>query len=236
MKKIEIDWFTVGIIAFIALIITLPIFASIKQQNDTYKELLSNIDAKKWIEAKENITQLGDYKNTSELSKKVFYHYYKDSADKKIKNKDYHQALSDYKTALNNNSEDKNLELKIKEVEQICKKLDEEEKRKQEIARKKAEQERLREERNKPNVNNLIIISQGFGYSQYGEKAVVGKIKNNNSKEVFARADIDLLDSYGNIVGDTYTYDRIPAYGIWNFEAPTFGAYASKMRIHLSID
>lgn len=89
---------------------------------------------------------------------------------------------------------------------------------------------------NKPSLDKIVLISKGFGYTQYGEAGVVGKIKNNNDKALYIRADIDLLDSYGNKIGDTYTYQEVQPYSIWNFEAPTFGVLASDMKIYLSID
>ena len=87
-----------------------------------------------------------------------------------------------------------------------------------------------------PSLNKITVISKGFGYTQYGEAGVVGKIKNNNSQALYIRADIDLLDSYGNVIGDTYTYQQVEPNSIWNFEAPTFGINASDFNIHLSID
>lgn len=147
MKKIEIDWTIVGTIAFLLLILAIPIFASIKEKSDTYKALLSNIENKEWIEAKSNLDSLGDYKNTLELSPEVNYQYYLKNANEQYNKKEYHQALNEYKNALTYKSGDKNLEIKIKEVEQICKKLDEEKRRKEELERKKAEQERLKAER-----------------------------------------------------------------------------------------
>ncbi len=241
MKKIEIDWMIVGTIAFLLLIFALPIGSSIKERSDTYKTLLSNIENKQWIEAKANLDSLGEYKNTLELSPEVNYHYYLKNADEKYKAKEYHQALNEYKNAFKYKSSDKNLENKIKEVEQICKKLDEEKRKKEELERKKAEQERLKAEREEKlktqrMLNNVVILSQGFGYTQFGEKAVVGRIKNNNPFSVQVRADIDLKDSRGNIVGTTYTYDRVSPYSVWHFEAPTFGVYANHTFINLTIE
>ena len=89
---------------------------------------------------------------------------------------------------------------------------------------------------NKPSLDKIVLISKGFGYTQYGEAGVVGKIKNNNDKALYIRADIDLVYSYGNKIGDTYTYQEVQPYSIWNFEAPTFGVLASDMKIYLSID
>ncbi len=87
-----------------------------------------------------------------------------------------------------------------------------------------------------PSLSKVSLISKGFGYTQFGEPAVVGQVKNNNNQAVYIRADIDLLDSYGNIVGDTYTYQNVQPHSVWNFEAPTFGITASNMDVHLSID
>lgn len=116
----------------------------------------------------------------------------------------------------------------------------EKEKAEKELARQQAikeEQERKKAELEKKKMlDKIVILSQYFGYSQYGEKAVVGKIKNNNSFAVQVRADIDLKDSYGNIVGSTYTYDKVAPYSIWNFEAPTFGIRADHTHINLTID
>ena len=85
-------------------------------------------------------------------------------------------------------------------------------------------------------LNNVVIIRQGFGYTQYGEKAVVGKIKNKNSFSVQVRVDIDLKDSRGNVVGTTYTYDNIAPNSVWNFEAPTFNIPTSSTDINLTVD
>lgn len=89
---------------------------------------------------------------------------------------------------------------------------------------------------NRPSLSKVSLISKGFGYTQFGEPAVVGQVKNNNNQAVYIRADIDLLDSYGNIVGDTYTYQNVQPHSVWNFEASTFGITASNMDVHLSID
>lgn len=106
--------------------------------------------------------------------------------------------------------------------------------KKEEIIKQQEEelqqQQRKIEERNK----KVKILSKKFGYSQYGEKAVVGQIKNGSNEDLWIRADIKLYDG-DEFAGDTYTYEYVDGGSIWNFEAPTFGVRANTIKIDLSI-
>lgn len=115
---------------------------------------------------------------------------------------------------------------------ELIKKQKEEEKRLEQERIKKAAEERQRkiEERNK----KVRILSKRFGYTKYGERAVVGQIKNGNKQALWIRADIKLYDD-NYLSGDTYTYEYVEGGRIWNFEAPTFGAKANVIEIDLSI-
>lgn len=115
---------------------------------------------------------------------------------------------------------------------ELIKKQEEEEKRlEQERIKKEQEAKRKKiEERNK----KVRILSKRFGYTKYGERAVVGQIKNANKQGLWIRADINLYDD-DYLAGDTYTYEYVEGGRIWNFEAPTFGARANIIEINLSI-
>ncbi len=232
-------------VIFIFLICCIPIISRICQDNNLYKTMIVDVENKNWLDAKVKLDTLNSHgvSDCSKYEKTIYYNYYIIQGDMYYKKNELHDALKEYKYALTFNVSDKILEEKIKKLEKECKRLDEIEYKKAEQERIKAEQEREKErkrqeeiEANKPSINKLVILSKGFGYSEYGEASVIGKIKNNNKQAVWARADIDLLDSQGNITGNTYTYQQVGAGEIWNFTAPTFGTYATNMKINLSIE
>lgn len=221
--------------------IGVPAIKGLMYKNDLYNEIITDVDNKNWQSAKSKLDELGDYKNISEYSSNINYQYYLSQADEQYKNKDYKSALSNYENAQKYNSDDKNLQVKITNSQKELKKQEEEIRKANELKKKQAEQAKLKAEREEKlktqrMLNNVVILSQRFGYTQYGEEGVVGKIKNNNAFTVQVRADIDLKDSRGNIVGTTYTYDRIAPNSVWNFEAPTFGVSAHHTYLNLTIE
>lgn len=206
-----------------------------------YKGALHNIKNEQWSSAKSKLEKLGNYKDCKILLPDVNYNYYLQTGNEKFNSKNYSNALSNYEQAKLYKNTDETLTIKIQKTKDLLAKQEAEQRKAQEIAKKKAEQAKRQAEQAKKAkiqkmLNNVVILSQYFGYSQYGEKAVIGKIKNNNSFPVQVRADIDLKDYNGNIIGTTYTYDRIEPYSVWNFEAPTFGVSANHTFIHLTID
>lgn len=234
----------IGLI-LIMLVVVIVIVLSIISKNNQYNEMLVNIENKQWEQAKEKLDVMGSWKDAEKYVSEINYNYYLTVADEQLNNQNLENALDLYKKAKEYNNNDKNLDDKIKVVQNKIDQINKEKERLAEIERKKAEQERIKAEQErirleklKPSVNKLQVIYKKFGYTKYGECGVVGQIKNNNPKEVFVRADIDLLDYEGDVVGDTYTYDKIPAYGTWNFEAPIFSdtVGAEQIRINLSIE
>ena len=237
------------IFGFITLIIGGTIILGIANNNKIYNAMKNDIANGRWINAKAKLETLGNYKDSQNFSDEIYYNYYILIGDNLNQEKQYQGALSNYKKAYQLNSKDENLVQKIEKMEKILQKLKEEEekakklklqqeelKRKQEeVARLKAEkEEKLKIQRM---LDNVVILSQYFGYTQYGEYGVVGKIKNNNSFLVQVRADIDLKDYNGNVIDTTYTYDRIAPHSIWNFEAPIFGNVTpNHSYIHLTIE
>ena len=224
------------IIAIALFIFSFPIYINSQNNKKAYEELLANIENKDWVSAKDKISVLENYKNTKELSYNVNYNYYIEIADSLYADKNFQEALNNYEKAIIYKTPDIDIENKINEVKAIIEKQQEIERIEQEKKELEEKKRQAEIEANKPSVDKLVILSKGFGYSQYVEASVKGKIKNNNKQTLFIRADIDLLDSQGNITGTTYTYEKIGAGKIWNFIAPTFGAYATDMDIHLSID
>lgn len=218
------------ILLFFAFLIGMCVFSSIQSAKNLYASLQNDIDNNLWSSAKEKVEQLGDYKDCSSLTPNIYYHYYLQVGDEQYANKNFDNALENYKKAKQYKSSEKDVDKKIKNAEVQIEK-----------ERIRVEQERIkaeREERLKTQrmLDNVVILNQRFGYTQYGEKAVVGKIKNKNSFSVQVRADIDLKDSRGNVIGTTYTYDKIAPNSVWNFEAPTFNVNASNMYLNLTID
>ena len=208
---------------------------------DTYRGALQDIKNEQWSSAKSKLEELGNYRDCETLLPDVNYNYYLQTGNENFNNKNYSGALSNYEQAKLYKNTDETLTVKIQKTKDLLAKQEAEQRKAQEIAKKKAEQAKRQAElakkaKTQKMLNNVVILSQYFGYSQYGEKAIVGKIKNNNSFPVQVRADIDLKDYNGNIVGTTYTYDRIAPYSVWNFEAPTFGVSANHTFIHLTID
>lgn len=128
----------------------------------------------------------------------------------------------------------KEQEERIKKEQEEKERIAKEEAKKQELARiQKEKEEKIKTQKM---LDNVAILSQRFGYSQYGEKAIVGKIKNNNSFSVQVRIDIDIEDSSGSVVNAAYTYDTMPPKSIWKFEAPIFGPSGSNFVSSLTID
>lgn len=128
----------------------------------------------------------------------------------------------------------KEQEERIKKEQEEKERIAKEEAKKQELARvQKEKEEKIKTQKM---LDNVAILSQRFGYSQYGEKAIVGKIKNNNSFSVEVRIDIDIKNSSGGVVNAAYTYDTMPPKSIWKFEAPIFGPSGSNFTSNLTID
>jgi len=221
---------------FLTVVIIIPAIQEVMRINNLYNEIIIDVDNKNWGSAKSKLDELGNFKDINKFSPEINYNYYLAEGDREFNNKSYRSAIEYYKTAKTYDDSNVNLKNKIANTEKEIKKLDEQERKVWQLAQKKKEQERRIAEANKPSVNKLTVLSKGFGYTQYGEKGVVGKIKNNNKREIWIRADIDLLDSAGNITGTTYTYQLVKPNEIWNFEAPTFGVYATNMKLNLSID
>ena len=239
----NIGFLSLGLVILCIIIFT--IVSSYYSKNKEYDEMVNYVNSKQWIEAKATLDTLGNWKDSEKYISDIYYNYYLINANEEYKNQNLESSLDLYKKAKEYNSNDKNLDEKIKNIQNKIDQINKEKERLAEIERKKAEQERIKAEQErirleklKPSVNKLQVIYKKFGYTKYGEFGVVGQIKNNNPKEVFARADIDLLDYEGDVVGDTYTYDKIPAYGTWNFEAPIFSdtVGAEQIKIKLSIE
>ena len=247
MKKIKLseeNLIAICAISFLLLLFGIPIGTVAIQDSKTYDSMIVAVEQKNWTEAKTKLESLSQnkLKSSNDYAKLIYYNYHLNLGETLFKEKKYHNALSKYRSAFSYDSSNKNLESKIKELEATCKKLDEIERKRAEQERLKAEQERKRAEQEEKlktqrMLNNVVILSQYFGYTKYGEYGVVGKIKNNNSFPVQVRADIDLKDYNGNVIDATYTYDRIAPYSIWNFEAPIFGNVAPHHSyMHLTIE
>ena len=237
------------IFVVIVLIIGGTIILGITNNNKLYDAMKNDIANREWINAKRKLETLGNYKDSQSFSNEIYYNYYILVGDNLNQEKQYQGALSNYKKAYQLNSNDENLVQKIEKIEKILQKLKEEEEKakklkqqQEELKRKQEEAIRLKAEKEEKlkiqrMLDNVVILSQYFGYTQYGEYGVIGKIKNNNSFPVQVRADIDLKDYNGNIIDATYTYDRIAPHSIWNFEAPIFGDIKPKHSyINLTIE
>lgn len=229
MEKFKKNLSIIIVVVIIILLVMSQIISNIIAQNNLYNSLKSDISNKSWVSAKEKVEQLSDYKDCKKLSKNIYYNYFKQKGDEEYNKKSFDTALNNYKSAkqyenvneINDKIKNTNVKIKEKKQKEIL-----EQKRKE--REEKVQTQRM--------LNNVVIIRQGFGYTQYGEKAVVGKIKNKNSFSVQVRVDIDLKDSRGNVVGTTYTYDNIAPNSVWNFEAPTFNIPTSSTDINLTVD
>lgn len=232
MEKLKKKLPAIIVLLVIILFIISQIILNIIVKNNLYNSLQSDIRNESWVSAKEKVEQLeqlGGYKDCKNLSKNVYYNYFKQKGDEEYSKKSFDTAMNNYKSA----KQYKNINEINEKIKNTNFKI--EEKKQQEILeqKRKEREEKIQTQRM---LNNVVIIRQGFGYTQYGEKAVVGKIKNKNSFSVQVRADIDLKDSRGNVVGTTYTYDNIAPNSVWNFEAPTFNIPASYTYINLTVD
>lgn len=85
-------------------------------------------------------------------------------------------------------------------------------------------------------IDKVHVVSKKYGYTRFGEEAVVGEVKNDNDVSVEARVDIKLLDKNNNVVGDTYTYDTILPNSTWYFEAPIFGKKGAVIDVLLTVE
>jgi hypothetical protein len=211
---------------------TTQIVKEISYKNGLYTSMIKSIETKDWSVAKNNLEELGEYKDCNKYVTEINYNYYLSKGDSEYSNKNYEEALTQYNNAKSYSNANQDLKNKIALTQKAI------EKQKEEIKQAKLKAEREEKLKTQKMINNVVILSQEFGYTQYGEEGVVGRIKNKNSFPIDIRADIDLKDSRGNIVGTTYTYDRIAPNSVWNFEAPFLhlSAQPNHMYLNLTID
>lgn len=154
MKKIKLseeNLIAICAISFLLLLFGIPIGTVAIQDSKTYDSMIVAVEQKNWAEAKTKLESLSQnkLKSSNDYAKLIYYNYHLNLGETLFKEKKYHNALSEYRSAFSYDSSNKNLEAQIKELEATCKKLDEIERKRAEQERLKAEQERKRAERQK---------------------------------------------------------------------------------------
>lgn len=192
MKELKIEI----CISVIIIVTILLMFGHFQHKATLYKEIQQAIQDGNWISAKNNLSELGHYKNSESLSKTVNYNYYLKIGDEKQSKREYKLALDFYNNAKQYNNSDL-ISQKISNVEKIIKKQEDEEKKKkaEEERKKKQEQERLQQIKNKELKKKLAEIEPTIKRTFY-------KVNIIEDKELKAV----LCDFYI----DPYTWETLP--------------------------
>jgi hypothetical protein len=84
-----------------------------------------------------------------------------------------------------------------------------------------------------PKKDNLEVLNVDSKSTEYGDRSVVGTIKNNTSRTYdYVSVEINLYDSAGNLVGSTLdNVNNLEPEGKWNFEALILEENATKYKI-----
>lgn len=160
------------IIIFFSAIILFTVCCILLNNNHQaklYNEIQQDINTKNWINAKDKLEQLGDYKDSKALLKNVNYHYYVNLGDKYVNQKRYKSALNFYNLANENKSKEKSLDDKIKNVESIITKIQiEENKKKLELEKKQElEQQKIQQAKIKERQKQLADIQPAIKRTFY---------------------------------------------------------------------
>ena len=86
-------------------------------KNKEYDEMVNYVNSKQWIEAKATLDTLGNWKDSEKYISDIYYNYYLINANEEYKNQNLESSLDLYKKAKEYNSNDKNLDEKIKNIQ-----------------------------------------------------------------------------------------------------------------------
>ena len=122
MKKIKLseeNLIAICAISFLLLLFGIPIGTVAIQDSKTYDSMIVAVEQKNWAEAKTKLESLSQnkLKSSNDYAKLIYYNYHLNLGETLFKEKKYHNALSEYRSAFSYDSSNKNLEVQIKELE-----------------------------------------------------------------------------------------------------------------------